>query len=73
MLSVDCNKISASVPSRYKVAVNRALLSFLFLIGRVITYTKPTFFLSLLSERHRNKHQTMPHDDLSSCYCITTS
>lgn len=44
MLSVDCNKISASVPSRYKVAVNRALLSFLFLIGRVITYTKPTFF-----------------------------
>lgn len=72
MLSVNCNKISASVPSRYKVAVYRALLSFLFLIGRAITHRKPTF-LSLLNARHRNKHQTMPCDDLSSCYCITMS
>lgn len=72
MLSVNCNKISASVPSCYKVAVYRVLLSFLFLIGRPITHMKPTF-LSLLSARHRNKHQTMPYDDLSSCYCITMS
>lgn len=44
MLSVNCNKISASVPSRYKATVYRALLSFLFLIGRAITYMKLTFF-----------------------------